>query len=83
MSLRVVPLLLILQALSVYLLWSLNPSGQTGENQFALFMAVIFVSLSLVSYMFRLENRGDTPRRTWLLAGCFMVLILLFLGLFV
>jgi hypothetical protein len=46
-------------------------------------MAVIFVSLSMVSYMFRVENRGNTPRRIWLLAGCFMVLILLFLGLFV
>jgi tryptophan-rich sensory protein len=82
-SLRIVPLLLALQALSAYLLWSLNPTSQTDESEFAIFLAVIFVSLSMVSYMFRVEKRGDNPSRVLLLAGCLMVLILLFAGLLV
>lgn len=82
-SLRIVPLLLALQAVSVYLLWSLNPSGQSDESEFALFLAVIFVSLSMISYMFRVEKRGDGPNRSLILAGCLLLLVLLLAGLLI
>lgn len=82
-SLRVVPLLLALQAASVYFLWSLNPSGQSDQTAFALFLAVTLVSLSMISYVFRVERWGNVVNRALLLVGCLVLLVLLFAGLFV
>ncbi len=77
-SLRIVTLLLALQAVSVYLLWSLNPSMQSDQTTFAAFLAVVLVCLSMISYTLRVEKRGDSANRFLLLAGCFLILLLLF-----
>jgi hypothetical protein len=82
-SLRVVPLLLTLQALSVYLLWTLNPSGRSGQAEFAVTLAAVLVSLSLVSYIFRVEKWGRVPSRALIVVGSIFLLVLLFAGLLV
>jgi len=73
----------VLQALSVFLLWSLNPSGRSGQAEFAVFLAVVLVSLSLVSYVFRVEKWGRKPSRALIVGGSIFLLVLLFAGLFV
>lgn len=80
-TLRVVTLLLALQALSVYLLWWLNPSMRSDQTTFAAFLAVVLVCLSMISYLFRVERQGSPANRFLLLAGCLLVLVLLLAGL--
>jgi hypothetical protein len=82
MNLRIVALLLLLGLLSVYFLWTLNPVSQTSEAIFALFLSVDLVSFSMISYIYRVDKRGDNASRGLLLAGCCMVLLLLLAGLF-
>jgi hypothetical protein len=82
MNIRIVALLLLLGLLSVYFLWTLNPLSQASEAIFALFLSVDLVSFSMISYLYRVDKRGDSASRGSLLAGCCMLLILLLAGLF-
>jgi hypothetical protein len=82
MHLRIVALLLLLGLLSVYFVWTLNPVSQAHEAIFALFLGVDLVSFSLISYVYRVDKRGESANRGLLLAGCSMVLLLLLAGLF-
>ncbi len=81
--LRIIPLLLLLQVTSVSFLWSLNPSGPGDQTEFAISLAVILVSMAMVSYVFRLEKWGRSADRVTLLAGCLVLLVLLLSGLFI
>jgi hypothetical protein len=81
-NVRIVPLLLLLGLLSVCFLWTLNPVSQTSEAMFALFLSVDLVSFSMISYLYRVDKRGDSASRGLLLAGCCMILLLLLAGLF-
>ena len=76
-----VPLLLVLQVVSVCFLWSLNPTGQGDQTEFALFLAIILVSLSIVSYFFRVEKWGKRANSFLLITGCVLLLVLLFAAL--
>lgn len=79
----VATLLVLLQLLSVYFLWALNPLSQTSEARFALFLAVDLVSFSIISYVYRVDKRGDGVNGGLLLAGCGIALLLMFTVLFV
>jgi hypothetical protein len=83
MNLRIVALLLLLGLLSVYFLWTLNSVSQTSEAIFALFLSIDLVSFSMISYLYRVDKRGDNASRGLLLAECCMLLLLLLAGLFV
>jgi len=74
---------LALQALSVCFLWLLNPSGRSGQAEFAVSLAVVLVSLSLISHIFRVEKWGKEPSRAFIITGGLFLLVLLFAGLFV
>lgn len=82
MNLRIVALLLLLELLSVYFLWTLNSVSETSEGIFGLFLAVDLVSFSMVSYIYRVDKRGDQVSRGSLIAGCCVILLLLFVTLF-
>ena len=71
--------LLILQCVSVVLAWSLNPVSQRGQTAFALLLAADLVAFSLVSYVRRVENRGETARGSFVLAGSVAVLFFMLL----
>ena len=77
---RVVALLLLLEAVSVYYLWSLNPVGSTDEGLFAIFLALNLVAFSMISYVYRKAKLGEEASRLFLLMGCCMLLVLLFAG---
>jgi hypothetical protein len=82
MNLRIVALLLLLGLVSVYFVWTLNPLSQTSEAIFALFLSIDLVSFSMISYVYRVDKRGDSVSRGLLLAGCCMLILLLLAGLF-
>jgi hypothetical protein len=79
----VVLLLVLVQAVSVIMLWSLDSLSRVGQDVFSLFLATDLVSLALVAYTYRTSKEGIGPARLWVVAGCLAILLLLFTSLFV
>ena len=77
-SRRVIVLLLVLQAVSIVLLWTLDALNQVSEGTFALFLAVDMISFAMVSYIYRHDKEAEPPSRGWLIVGSVLVLVLLF-----
>lgn len=74
--------LLVLQLVSVVLVWSLNPLGQPSQTVFALLLSANLVAFATNSYLNRTWNSGGLVR-TWLLAlGSVLVLFFMFAVLF-
>ena len=78
----IVTLLLILQAVSVAYLWTLNPVGGSASGLFAVFLAVNLLSFSLVSYLYTHVKWREEIQGVWLLVGALGLVILLLTGLF-
>jgi hypothetical protein len=79
MKRRIVAFLLLLQLLSVYFLWTLNPVSEEGEAIFVLYLSVDLVSFAMISHIFRADKWKSSIRRATLLTGCcFLALLLLF-----
>lgn len=76
MGVRVVALLLMVAALSVFVLWTVNPVGSGSESTFALFVAVDIVSVATISYVQRSIGEQDRIGRFPVLAGCFFMVFL-------
>jgi hypothetical protein len=82
MALRIVSLLLLVAAISVFILWSANPLGSGSESTFALFLAVDLVSVAMISYVERAVTREGRMARAPLVAGCCFILILVLTGIY-
>lgn len=82
MGLRIVSLLLLVAALSVFVLWSVNPVGSGSESTFALYLAVDLVSVAMISYVERAVTRDGRFARAPLVAGCVFILFLVVAGLY-
>jgi hypothetical protein len=76
MAVRMVALLLMVAALSVFVLWTVNPIGSGSENTFALFVAVDIVSVAVISYIQRSVSERDRIGRFPVLAGCLFMVFL-------
>jgi len=79
-GIRVVTLLLLLEVLSVYFLWTFNQIGPGAESTFALLLAADLVSFAMISYVYRALKRENRIGRLPLLAGCAFIIVLLLLG---
>jgi len=79
----VVALILVLQLISVVFLWTLNPYDPQAEPAFALYLVVVLLSFSMISYAYRGLMELNRVRRFPIVVGCAVVLVLLFAGLFV
>lgn len=82
MGVRIVALLLIVAALSVFVLWTVNPVGSESETTFALFVSVDIVSVAMISYIRRSIGERDRIGRVPLLAGCFFIIFLVSLSFY-
>ena len=76
MGVRVVALLLMVAALSVFVLWTVNPVGSGSESTFALFVAVDIVSVAVISYIQRSVSERGRIGRVPVLAGCAFMVVL-------
>ncbi len=77
---RIVALLLIVEAVSVFLLWTLDPLTTSGQDAFALYLAIDFVAFAMMSYLYRaLESEGPVSRFL-IIAGCAFIAILFFVS---
>jgi hypothetical protein len=78
---RIVVSFLLLQALAMSFLWTINGFSLSGERGFALFLAVDLVSFAIVSYIYRTERGGEETNRAWIFVGASAVLILMFVSI--
>jgi hypothetical protein len=75
---RIVVSFLLLQAIAIAFLWTINGLRPSGEREFALFLGVDLVSFAIVSYIYRTERGGEEFNRAWVFVGGLAVLILMF-----
>ena len=78
---RIFVLLLLFGLLSVLFLWTLNPVSSQSQTTFAIYLSIDLVVFAMVSYIFRVSKWGEEVRRLPLVAGCVVLLILLYMGL--
>ncbi len=72
---RIVGLLLVIQLACAGALWALDSLTEQGE--FALFLAVSFVSFAMMSYVYRCAGSDSVPSKPVLLVGCVVVVAML------
>jgi hypothetical protein len=82
MAIRVVTLLLLVAALSVFVLWTVNPVGSGSEATYALYLAVDLVAVAMISYVQRAVSREGRMSRAPLVAGCLFMILLVVAGLY-
>lgn len=80
-ALRIVGLLTVLEAVSVFFLWTINPVGQADEGLFAIFLGTALVSLAMISNVYLSYKNGQKLSRGFLLAGCILISIFVFTSL--
>jgi hypothetical protein len=79
-SLKIVGLLIVVELVSAYFLWTLNSVNQAGEAVFALFLAVDLVSFAMISYIYRTSKSGELNRGVLMIACC-MILVFVYVSL--
>jgi hypothetical protein len=75
-----VGLLIIVEAISVYFLWALNPVTQAGEAVFAVFLSIDLVSFTMISYIYRKYKSGEQFSNAFLIGACVTILILVYVS---
>lgn len=79
---RLVLTLLVLQAVVTVFLYTLNPTGKSGQATFATFLGIDLLTFAMVSYIYRTGRSRRPIRRGWLLSACILLLVLLASSLF-
>ena len=79
-GLRIVALLVIVGFVSATVLWTLDTTAASGESLFAIYLSMDLIAFAMISYVYRVTKVGDDLGRIPLLAGCFLLLLLLVAG---
>jgi len=77
---RIVALLVMVMAISVFLLWTLDPLSSQGQDAFALYLAVDFVAFAMLSYLYRALNAEANISKILIIAGCLFIAVLFFIS---
>ena len=80
---RIVVPLLVLQAITLGFMLSLDSLSQVSEGLFAIFLAVDLISFAVMAHIYRLTKIGEPSSRKFLLAALAAVLVLLVSSLLV
>lgn len=83
LEVRIVGILVLLEAVSVYILWTLDPLTQEGQGIFEIYVAVDLVAFAMISYMHRTNKSGDDFNRGAVIAGCLFIFVLLISSLLI
>ncbi len=78
---RIVGLLLVVAAAAVVGLWTLDTSVVSGESLYAIYVSIDLICFSMIAYIYRKTKVGDSFGRIPMLAGCFMLALLVVAGL--
>jgi len=82
MAIKIAALLLLVAALSVFVLWTVNPVGSGSEATYAMYLAVDLVAVAMISYVQRAVSREGRMSRVPLVAGCLFMIFLVVVGLY-
>ncbi|HUI00557.1 MAG TPA: hypothetical protein VLU99_03165 [Nitrososphaerales archaeon] len=77
---RLIALLLVVEAISVVLLWTLNSYTSQGQTAFALYLGVDFISFAMMSYLYRNLENEEPISRLLVIAGCLFIAACFFVG---
>jgi predicted membrane channel-forming protein YqfA (hemolysin III family) len=80
-STRIVGMLIIVMAVTVYFLWALNPIDKNAEAVFAILLAIDMVAFMMTSYIYRTYKSGEQFSRALLIGSCAMILVLVYASL--
>lgn len=75
-ALRIIGLLLVVSAVSVFGLWTLSTYTVSGESLFAVYLSIDLVSFAIIAHIYSLTMAGDELRRIPLLAGSILLILL-------
>ena len=78
---RIVGLLVIIEAISGYFLWTISPINEAGEEIFAIFLAIDLVSLAMMSNVYLAYEHNSQLNRALLLSGCAFILVPVYVSL--
>ena len=77
---RVIALLLVVEVISVFLLWTLDSLTSQGQDAFALYLAVDFVAFAMMSYIYRTLLGDGNISKVLIIAGCAFIAALFFIS---
>jgi len=80
-SAKIVGLLILVELVSAYFLWTLNPVNQAGEAVFAILLAIDLVSFAMMSYIYRTNKSGEQLNRGVLILACCLILVFVYASL--
>lgn len=80
---RIIVSLIIVQAISLVVLWTSDSTSRMGEDVFALFMAVELVAFALMGEVYRVSIVGRELPRAWMAVGGLLMAVILLAALFV
>ena len=69
--------LLALQAVTLPVLWLLNPVAQVATDTFALYLSMDLLAFVLISYIYRTNSNRREPSAVWLSVGYLALIVLL------
>lgn len=80
---RIILSLIVIQAISLVVLWTSDSTSRIGEDVFALFMAVELVAFALMGEVYRMSIVGRALPRAWMVVGGLLMAVILLAALFV
>ena len=69
--------LIALQALTLVVLWLLNPLTQAATDTFALYLSLDLLAFAMISYIYRSKRESRDPSPAWLAVGYLALMVLL------
>jgi hypothetical protein len=79
---RLIVLFIILQAISVAAVWTLNATTVVEQGGFAIFLAINLLSFAAVVYVYRVTIDGGSPRPLGIFIYCLALIVLIFGNIF-
>lgn len=79
-GIQVMGLLLIISAMSVVGLWTLDTSEVSGESLFAVYLSMDLIAFAMIAYVYRATKGGGGISRLAMVAGCVLLTLLIFVG---
>jgi hypothetical protein len=69
--------LVALQAVTLVVLWLMNPLTQTATDVFALYLSLDLLAFAIISYIYRSRRANRDPNQGWLAVGYLSLVVLL------
>ena len=80
-SVQIVALLILVEIVADFFLWTRNPISQSDQGVFAVLLGINLVSLAMISNIYRAYKHGDQLNRSFLVIGSCLILLLVFVSL--